>query len=894
MFDPKLFCAALNDGPIGEGSATQRVEKVMRRVIEGCDVTMPRKRSTNPRCIGGTTLLLRSARRVLAQGDYPSVVIVLGLCHVATIHTDRTVCRLCWDCVVSLPFTLIGPFWDCAVSATVLLIGNVDIDQTEEDEDKPGYTEDDDDESKSALAKTTTEEEGVKEVVREDSDVFRGSAIKIIAVPDLSKTDKSKWKGDGGEEGDMDDITSQLLKEQSRWLRKMIAQVEGAQDLLLSEEEETRSEEEEEEQEEISPDVPEETKELTPEEKEAIEMFEKALTILNASRPNKVEAYELLKKAAQMGHNQARVKVAWASLLGSTLKQDIPAAKLAFEEMAELGVPDAHMKTEERKKMSPLCIGFFPHLSSYPRGFMCTQGLGFLYASGIGVNASQARALVHYLFGAIGGSSWARMALGYRHWSGVSLQTSCEKALDFYRKVADKVASEVSLSGGQAVQRVRLLDETDNPGYNSGILDNDLVEYYQLLAEKGDIQAQVGLGQLHYQGGRGVMQDHQRALHYFLQAADAGNPVAMAFLGKIYLEGSDIVKQDNDTAYKYFKKAADLGNPVGQSGLGLMYLYGKGVEKDYAKALKYFSQAADQGWVDGQLQLGNMYFSGMGVRRDYKMANKFFNLASQSGHVLAFYNLAQMHATGTGMMRSCPTAVELFKNVAERGKWGERLMESHIHYREGRLDEAYVTYALLAELGYEVAQSNAAFLLDKGDVSLFPEPDTYVRALMYWGRAAAQGYSAAQVKLGDYHYYGLGTPVDYEMAATHYRLASEQQHNAQAMFNLGYMHEQGLGMTQDIHLAKRCYDMAAETSADAKVPVALALMKLTLFFSMKYLQEVSFQNIWFFSQGMSHWSELLLLFNLDKSLGPNWDLYLITMLVGLLGMVVYFRRPQLP
>jgi hypothetical protein len=44
---------------------------------------------------------------------------------------------------------------------------------------------------------------------------------------------------------------------------------------------------------------------------------------------------------------------------------------------------------------------------------------------------------------------------------------------------------------------------------------------------------QVGLGQLHYQGGRGVQQDHQRALHYFLQAADAGNPIAMAFLGKV-------------------------------------------------------------------------------------------------------------------------------------------------------------------------------------------------------------------------------------------------------------------------------------------------------------------------------------------------------------------------
>lgn len=70
-------------------------------------------------------------------------------------------------------------------------------------------------------------------------------------------------------------------------------------------------------------------------------------------------------------------------------------------------------------------------------------------------------------------------------------------------------------------------------------------------------------------------------------------------------------------------------------------------------------------------------------------------------------------------------------------------------------------------------------------------------------------------------------------------MAAEQQHNAQAMFNLGYMHEQGLGMKKDWHLAKRCYDSAAETSVDAKVPVALALVKLTLLFKMEALQEVN-------------------------------------------------------
>lgn len=42
-------------------------------------------------------------------------------------------------------------------------------------------------------------------------------------------------------------------------------------------------------------------------------------------------------------------------------------------------------------------------------------------------------------------------------------------------------------------------------------------------------------------------------------------------------------------------------------------------------------------------------------------------------------------------------------------------MEAHAHYRHGHFEEAFVTYALLAELGYEVAQSNAAFVLDRGN-----------------------------------------------------------------------------------------------------------------------------------------------------------------------------------
>ncbi len=71
----------------------------------------------------------------------------------------------------------------------------------------------------------------------------------------------------------------------------------------------------------------------------------------------------------------------------------------------------------------------------------------------------------------------------------------------------------------------------------------------------------------------------------------------------------------------------------------------------------------------------------------------------------------------------------------------------------------------------------------------------------------------------------------------------------QAMFNLGYMHEQGLGMKQDMHLAKRFYDMAAEASADAKVPVTLALAKLALLFGLRYLTDTDWKDL-------SSWTQL--------------------------------------
>lgn len=79
-------------------------------------------------------------------------------------------------------------------------------------------------------------------------------------------------------------------------------------------------------------------------------------------------------------------------------------------------------------------------------------------------------------------------------------------------------------------------------------------------------------------------------------------------------------------------------------------------------------------------------------------------------------------------------------------------MEAHSAYWDSRHTQALVTYMLLAELGYEVAQSNAAFLLDRHETELFKREESLARALMYWGRAASQvsRESVVNVKMREY------------------------------------------------------------------------------------------------------------------------------------------------
>ncbi|KRZ76182.1 Protein sel-1 -like protein 1 [Trichinella papuae] len=540
--------------------------------------------------------------------------------------------------------------------------------------------------------------------------------------------------------------------------------------------------------------------------------YEEALTHVTGNffrnKADMKRGYELLTKAAEFDHTGALEYLAFMYLFGDSAPWNVNKSKEIFLHLAKRGSPKGQ------------------------------TGLGFLYAAGLLTNSSQADAVVLYNYAAIGGDPWAQMIMGYRYFTGTNVPQSCESALSHYRKVAKQVIDKVTFSG----------------------FIKNMLQYYKFLADKGDRNSQIGLANLYLSGARGIEQNVYLAYHYYLTAATAGSGTALAFLGKMYLDGTPATPADPTTAFQYFSKAADKGNTLGYSGLGHMYYTGRGTEQNFSKAFKYFNLAAEQGSPEGQVYLGTMYYHGWGVTQNLPAALKLFHLASQSGNVVAYYNLGQMHAMGLGVARSCSTAVEFYKNVAERGVWSTMLMDAYLAYQNGLYDQSVVQYLFMAELGYETAQTNAAYILDRGQLIYLSKNSINQRAFLLWKHSAEQGNGFSRVRVGDYHYYGIGTPVNYEEAAANYKTATELQRNPQAMFNLGYMHEKGIGIKQDLHLAKRFYDMALEVSSDAALPVTLALVKLTILFTLEKLQHGEWWRLDF----------------MESTFGSFWDIYIIT------------------
>ncbi|KAK9777249.1 hypothetical protein SCAR479_05978 [Seiridium cardinale] len=509
--------------------------------------------------------------------------------------------------------------------------------------------------------------------------------------------------------------------------------------------------------------------------------------------------------------------------------------------------------------------------------------VGMMYATGVGeaVEKDQAKALLYHTFAADQGHTRSEMTVAARYTSGIGVPKSCDMACRYYKRVADKAMAwfRSGPPGGMHIvqQANRLADEVGGVyGEGASVVSSgihayrhsansdayaaidDVIEYLDLMAGKGDYKAAFNLGRLYYEGQRDLERDVELGRHYFLSVAtkywrvkdgrtnDNVKPglekyaaKAAGYIGRMWLRGEGM-KQNFANAKKWFERGVQHGDAQSQWGLGLMALKGFGMPKNVQRATEFLKAAADQEFGPAQVALGALHLD-QGNNDDLKIANHYFESAARYGNVEAMYYLAEMMHQGVGRDKTCGSALTYYKLVSEKAEpFVSSWAEANHAYEEGDLELAILDYVLAAEQGYEKAQNNVAYILDSSQ-SRLPLPSWLKRqgpkskllqdsalALLYWTRSAIQSNIDSLVKMGDYYLSGIGTEAAIDKAAQCYTGASEHFQSGQALYNLGWMHEHGVGLTQDFHLAKRYYDHALETNDEAYLPVTISLLRLRM------------------------------------------------------------------
>lgn len=534
--------------------------------------------------------------------------------------------------------------------------------------------------------------------------------------------------------------------------------------------------------------------------------------------------------------------------------------------------------------------GNFSHPRDYPQAFdyyyklasstgnnTAQYMLGFMHATGVGgaVKRDQAKALLYHTFAAEQGNIRSEMTVGYRHHSGIGTARNCDKAAHFYKKVADKAMAywRSGPPGGRNLvkEAYRWADEAGgvygegasvsssgfnaNRDRNSHASTDDIMEYLDMMARKGDLKATFSLAKMYYEN-RNSRHNVRKAQRLFIKITkqywdkqgkiissgpkgiDRIAAKAAAYIGRMYLRGEGW-EQNYEKAATWFRRGIANGDPLCQYLMGIMYRDGLGVPKDSLKAAAFFRVAADEDIAAAQSNLGILFLD----QGELETAGQYFELAVRHGHLEAFYYLAELANKGIGRERHCGMATTYYKIVAESvEEIHSSLGEANQAFEKGDLETALIASMMAAEQGSEAAQANAAYLTDVQtpvlnvpNIPIFgstlKRPASAVRdaalALIYWTRSAKQANIDSLLKAGDYYLSGFGTSnPDLEKASTCYHTAAEVHHSAQALWNFGWMHENGLAVEQDFHMAKRYYDLALETNSEAYLPVKLALIKL--------------------------------------------------------------------
>ncbi|KAG7390474.1 Protein sel-1 1 [Phytophthora pseudosyringae] len=480
-----------------------------------------------------------------------------------------------------------------------------------------------------------------------------------------------------------------------------------------------------------------------------------------------------------------------------------------------------------------------------------------------------ASAHLYYAFAALGGSTGASMALGYRALHGYDSAKSCSTSMRHYKFAADRAVTEQSDQKLQlyAFPEPARLSETEGARFHLELNpaeDFHRAEYLRQRAadfRSAEVMVQsasITLFSDLYKATRASdLVEHaareQQALRFLERSIELGSVKAQALLGHVFAYGLAGRSLNATKAVELYESAlnASQGRPSGEAanGLGVVYSRGIGdVSVDPERARNLFMVAANAGHAEGVYNTG-MAFLELGSYHTAR-AKEYFVAAAHVGHLKSLFQLArikqrQMHHIGpSASSASCEEVVELYKRVAEYSREGAALMTSALtHAQRGNWALALELYLVAAEMGYEVAQSNAIWLIERVQRQMFGTPSTrdskqlerlYARLIT---RATGQDSVAALLRMGDAAF----QDENYALALRHYQHADLVSAGtcAQALYSVGYMYEHGHGVSfTSPERASLYYHLAGEKEPSLRLVMVALKFKLRVQRSFEQFTEM--------------------------------------------------------
>jgi SEL1 protein len=338
------------------------------------------------------------------------------------------------------------------------------------------------------------------------------------------------------------------------------------------------------------------------------------------------------------------------------------------------------------------------------------------------------------------------------------------------------------------------------------------LEYYEIAGLNGHWESS-GYACLFHLWGMGVQQDVHEALMYCRLGAPIGldecrnrhryitarshkkdeevdrtecDSNALNGLGLLHLMGvPGSIDVNMKAAEQYFALAKELGNADAHYNLAMMWLGWKTHYKTLDELEEGGVSNADPVSTNFPLHDGNdkrssaerfaLHMSKMGNddtvfkgpnQEDVQNAMKLLAFASTKGHVQAKHRLGMIYAEGIRLQTSvlkyesvkkdCKKAKAMFQWVVENASpaRSKRLKKAYQEYIGGNLDVSLRNYLAAAETGSNIAQVNAAFLLERGVCLGLGPADCAKASVRLWKAAAARGNAEACLRVGDFYYYG--------------------------------------------------------------------------------------------------------------------------------------------